>query len=164
MFNHKKTAKNKPSAKPKRSEFHVQKALCSYAKLKYPRALWRSDMSGIKLDRKTAAIYWRDLAKYRGLPDWVCYEHFADKFIGLQIELKVEGYELWDVLDRNAGTEKEQAHVQEQLDMIEILRSRGWCAGFAVGSLMACNLLDAYMSGDLKKVNKYIYPKINPLL
>lgn len=153
---------NKP---PKnRTEFDVQKTLCDYAKLQYPRALWRSDMSGIKLDKVTAAIYWKHLAKYRGLPDWVCYEHFADKFIGLQIELKVEQYKLWDVLDGNAGTKKEQEHVQEQLDMIEILRSRGWCAGFAVGARTACNLLDAYMQGDLAKVNKFIYPKIDAIL
>ena len=147
----------------KRSEFDVQKTLCQYAKLKYPNLLWRSDMSGITLGKKVAIQYWTHLAKYRGFPDWVCYEPMPQcDFVGLQLELKIEGFDIATIIEKKLHLSS-SAHISEQWTMIQSLRERGWAAGFVVGSKSACSALDAYLDADIKKLNQFIYPPI-PIL
>lgn len=152
--------RNVPSG---RKEEHDHKALCKYMKLRYKGVLWRSDMSGLPLAKNVAVEYWRDYAKYRGLPDWVCYAHCKNWFNGLQIEIKVDGFDLRGVLKGVAGSKKMQKHHNEQLDRILDLRNLGWCCGFAVGFDGCKGLLDAYMEGDLKEMNEHIYPTIKPI-
>lgn len=146
-----------------RKEQHDHKSLCDYMKLRYKGCLWRSDMSGLPLAKSVAATYWRDFAEYRSMPDWCCYVHFKDLFVGLQIEIKVHGFDLMGVLNGKAGSKEMQQHHQEQLEMIYKFRDLAWCAGFCVGYDNCKGLLDAYMNGDLEDINRFIYPRIKPI-
>jgi hypothetical protein len=164
----KKKKSNKGMSNPRRNVPYGRKEevdhdmLCKYMTLRYKGVLWKPDMSGIPLSKPVAARYWR-IAEYRGFPDWVCFAHCRDWFCGLHIEIKVHGFDLLGVLDGKAGGEKMQQHHQEQLERIWDLRKLGRCAGFAVGFDNCKGLLDAYMEGDLKKINRHIYPKITPI-
>lgn len=146
-----------------RKEATDHKMLCKYMKLKYKGVLWRSDMSGLPLSKAVAATYWRDYAEYTSLPDWCCYAHCRDWFVGLQIEIKVDGFDLAGVLDGRCGSKQKQKHHREQLERIWDFRKLGWCCGFGVGFDNCRNILDAYMDGDLEKINRHIYPKIKPI-
>jgi hypothetical protein len=143
--------------KRKRTEFDVQKALCKYVGYKYPNAEYFSDLAGTH--KKATKEY--QLRKGRGWPDWMLFEVMDTRFNALMLELKKEGQEKY--MFNLDGSLKKNIHLQEQLEKIYKLRDRGYCAGFAIGSAAACCAVDAYLSGDMAKLNRYIWPAISPI-
>jgi len=140
-----------------RSEYDVQKSLCQYIAWKYPKAEYFSDLAGTH-DKKIKEY---QLRKLRGWPDFYLFELMDTRFNSLMLELKKEGQEKYMFL--KDGSLKKNKHLQEQLAKIYKMRERGFCAGFVVGSVAACAIVDAYLVGDLDKINKHIWPKIKPI-
>jgi len=119
------------------SEESLQKSICDYLKIQYPKIIFNSDMSGIKLT-KGQAIKASKLRSNKGFPDIVIYEPRGE-YHGLFIELKKEG----EVLYKRNG-EAVTEHVQEQINCINLLRAKGYCAGFAIGFNEAKTVIDSY--------------------
>jgi hypothetical protein len=142
----------------KRSEFDVQKTLCEYVAWRYPKAEYFGDLAGTH--KKATKEY--QLRKGRGWPDFYLFELMDTRFNSLMLELKKEGQEKY--LFNKDGSLRQNQHLQEQLAKIHKMRARGFCAGFAVGAVAACAIVDAYLDCDLARINKYIYPKITPIL
>lgn len=141
----------------KRSEFHVQKALCQHIAWKYPKVEYFSDLAGTH--KKKTKEY--ELRKGRGWSDFFLFERMDTRFSVLMLELKKEGQEKYMFLKN--GSLRDNKHLQEQLAKIYKMRERGYCAGFVVGSVAACAIVDAYLVGDLDKINRHIWPKIKPI-
>ena len=95
-------------------------------------------MSGVKLT-KFQAVKASKLRSSRAFPDLVIYEPRGN-YHGLFIELKAEGTRLYK---RNLTPVTE--HIKEQLNMLDKLYERGYCARFAVGFDEAKKLIDEYL-------------------
>ncbi len=137
----------------KRTEFHVQKVLCQYTKLKYPHTRFVSSLSGAGLSR--AQRKFQTLRSHKGDPDWMLFWR-TKQFNGLAVELKKEGSKIF----KKDGKTLKSIHLQEQLSFLKYLHFQGFCAGFCIGAKNACDLVDAYMLNDLDKINTLIYPQI----
>lgn len=138
--------------KSKTPEYDLQKAIASYLKLKYPKALFNSDLGGVKLSlgtaRKMAAI-----RPFRGHPDLSIYERKGG-FAGLFLELKAQGVKLKYKASLGYAIDE---HQQEQYAYLLKLEEQGFCCSFAVGFDEAKSIIDAYMNEDfetLKQIKK----------
>jgi len=120
------------------SEESLHKSICDYIKVQYPKILFNSDMSGIKLT-KGQAVKASKLRSNKGYPDISIYEPRGG-FHGLFVELKKEGEVLYK---RNGAAVTE--HVREQIICMYLLRTKGYCAGFAIGFNEAKTVIDDYL-------------------
>ena len=71
------------------SEYQLHKSVVNFINLKYPKAVYRSDLSGVKMNIGTIAKM-SALNKWKGFPDLIIYEPNGI-FLGLAIELKQDG-------------------------------------------------------------------------
>jgi hypothetical protein len=125
--------------KPQQTELQLHQQVCQYIRLKYPKAIFNSDMAGsMKLTIGQASRI-NTLRSSRGFPDVVIYEPRM-KFSGCFIELKREGYKLF-----NKKGEYKTKHLKEQHAMLRKLFERGYYAVFAVGFDEARKHIDVYM-------------------
>ena len=148
--------KYKYRTRQKRTEHDVQKVLCKYTMLKYPFARQVNSISGVNLS-KTQRGKLKELRQYKGDPDWYL-QYRTNLFTTLALELKLEGT---NIFKKNG--ELKTDHLKRQLSFIMYQRSQGYCSGFAIGSAAACCAVDAYLSGDMAKLNRYIWPAIKPI-
>ena len=121
------------------NEDKIHAQVCAYIRLQYPKALFNSDLSGIKLTMGQS-VKVKNLRSGRGFPDLVIYER-RGSYAACFIELKADGVKLWK---RNGDWAN--AHLREQADMISELIDRGYFASFAVGFDEAKRLIDGYMA------------------
>ncbi len=123
----------------------IQKQVCSYLRLKYPRAIFRSDFaSGMRMTKNQAVNHAR-MQSGRGFPDLFIYEKSASgKWNGLAIELKNDGETVYLKIGPRKGLLTLDEHVQEQAAMLQALRERGFYADFAVGYQQAVDIIDSY--------------------
>lgn len=122
------------------TEAQTQKAVCLYVKAQYPKAIFWSDLSGIKLSIGLATKL-KNLKSHRGIPDWFC--PIASRgYTGLFLELKKPGIKL----KKRDGNWKSE-HLKEQSDMIDSLKEEGYFASFAIGFDQAKELIDWYLGG-----------------
>jgi len=125
-------------------ESDIQMALCTYCRLKYPKALFNVDLSGVNLS-KTQSGKAKMMRSGKGYPDFVLYEP-KGQYHGLFIELKAEGTKLYKY--NNHGIDyalPATDHIAEQLNMINKIREKGYFAALACGTDEAMSLLDEYM-------------------
>lgn len=136
----------------------VHKQVCTYLKRQYPKVMFNTDLSGLRL---TPGLYNKvqDLRSGRGWPD-IMIPKRSGEYSGLYIELKANR----DSLYTKKGTYKSQKqkeymrvgrkkifigyvdHIQEQLEMIEYLKNEGYYACFACGFEEARTIIDNYLS------------------
>ena len=121
------------------TESSLHRAVCDYIRYQYPRVLFNSDLSGIRLTMGQA-VQVKRLRSSRAFPDLVIYEP-RGRYHGLMLELKLEGTRL---LKRD-GESWATPHIQEQARMIEQLEGRGYSAAFACGFEEAKDIIDAYL-------------------
>ncbi len=119
-------------------ETEIQMALCKYCRLKYPKALFNVDLSGMNLS-KTQSGQAKVMRSGKGFPDFMLYEP-KGQYHGLFIELKAEGIKLY-----KESREPTTDHVIEQLAMIDELKKRGYQAMICIGLDHAMIALDTYM-------------------
>ena len=146
---------------PKSEEVLHQKVV-NYLKTNYPGLLFRTDFAaGIKLTIGQAKKH-AGLQAGRAWPDlFIATPMYKDQlvdFYGLFIELKKEGTQL--VREKDASrvlkgeTERRlkgdwwDKHIEEQADVLQMLKLNGYCATFAVGYEDAINVIDRYLNGN----------------
>ena len=120
------------------SEAKLHAQVCDYIRLQYPKALFNSDASGLRLTMGQA-IKMKRLRSSRGYPDLMIYEPRRD-YHGFFIELKREGEKLF-----NRKGDWRTDHLREQADMISDLKNRGYYATFGIGFEDAKLQIDKYM-------------------
>lgn len=129
------------------TEAILHQQVCEYLKIRYPRAIFRTDFaSGLKLSMPQAIVH-KKLQSSRAWPDLQIVEpshpDYEQKYIGLFIELKRDG----TVVFKKDGTIRADPHLQEQAEMLERLRQRGYKAEFAIGFVQAREIIDDYLGG-----------------
>lgn len=120
------------------TEEREQKQLIDYIRLQYPKAVAWSDLNGIRLPIGLATRV-KSLKTHRGVPDIFLPEP-RHSYFGLFLEMKKTG----EKLKKKNGDWKSD-HIAEQAQMIDMLRSRGYAAGFAAGFDQAKHIVDAYL-------------------
>ena len=68
------------------------------------------------------------------------------KYAGLMIELKRDGTRIFE----KDGTVVADAHIREQMEVLQELERRGYKACFAVGFDQAKRIIDEYLGGPSK--------------
>ena len=128
------------------SEAKLHEQICAYIRMQYPKAIFNTDMSGIKLTMGQA-VKAKKLRSSRGFPDLMIFEprgHYSAMFL----ELKREG----EKLTKKNG-EWKSAHIEEQSRMMSLLVGRGFYANFAIGFNDAQMQIDQYMRlNDLPEI------------
>lgn len=125
------------------SEKSLQRGVCDYLRYQYPKILFNSDMSGIRLTIGQA-VQAKSLRSNDGFPDIMIYEP-KEGYHGLFIELKREGERIF----KKDGTPA-TPHITEQEYCLNLLRVRNYKAEFAIGFNKAKELIDDYLSGRYK--------------
>jgi hypothetical protein len=120
------------------SEKTLHRAVCDYLRLQYPKVLFNSDMSGLRLTMGQA-VQAKTLRSMSGFPDLVIYEP-RHGYHGLFVELKREGERIIKK-DGSAAT----PHISEQFKMLRALVDRGYYAHMCVGFDMAREIIDNYL-------------------
>lgn len=127
-------------------EHQLYEKIARYLQTSYPDVIYRFDIAAdLKLTKGQAAKHKR-LHPKRGYPD-LFVAHVAtigDRYYhGLYLELKAEGNSPF----KKDGTLKKDEHLEEQEEMLEALRSRGYMANFATGFDEAKKIIDDYLGG-----------------
>jgi hypothetical protein len=127
-------------------ETEIQKALCRYVSLKYPKVLFNCDCSGLNLSKAQSGIA-SVIRSDKGFPDFVMYEP-KGRYHGLFIEIKKEG----ELLHKKTGQKNnftvevyKNDHIKEQSDILHALQQKGYYALFGIGLDECMNIVDNYM-------------------
>lgn len=129
-----------------KSESNMHMQLAQYIRLQYPQVLFHTDFAaGIKMTMGQA-VKNKQLQSGRGWPDlFIAYprEAYGTSYIyhGLFLELKKEGVR---VLLANGEFSKE-AHLQEQLAILEQLSDHGYACRVVAGFEQAKFVVDQYL-------------------
>lgn len=139
-------------------ESTLQCHVADYLRLQYPNVIFHSDYgSGIKLTPGQARVQYRQNGGRRSWPDMFIAEpkvKTLDRstntqrfYSGLMIELKREGTRIY----KKNGELVSNEHIQEQAEMLNELRERGYAARFAVGFDQAKQIIDEYLGGPIER-------------
>ena len=120
------------------AEENLQIAVCNYLRAQYPKVLFNSDLSGIKLTMGQA-VKAKKLRSSKGFPDLVIYEPRGN-YHALFLELKREGEKI-----TNKKGELKTDHLREQEEIIQKLNLKGYLACFAIGFDEAKKIIDLYL-------------------
>lgn len=121
-------------------EENLQLAVSKYIKMQYPKVLFTSDASGVRLNMGQA-VAMKAMKSGKGWPDMFIAEPSGD-YHGLFIELKKEGEKLY----KKDGVTPKTEHLEDQMVMIEKLHLKGYFACFAIGFDQAKTVIDNYLS------------------
>jgi hypothetical protein len=121
------------------SEYSEHKAVANYIKLQYPKVIFTSDSSGIRLSIGNAKKMLALKAKYK-IPDLIILEPNSISN-GLIIEIKRKDKSPYL---KNGNLSKSE-HVQSQNKTLEMLRDKGYSACFGVGFDNCKEIIDNYM-------------------
>lgn len=139
------------------SEHNLYERIARYLQLQYPNVIYRFDIGAdIKLTMGQAAKHKR-LHPERGYPDLFIAEPKNTKVKtaldggyslvkiktlgGLYLEIKTESNSPY----KKDGTLKKDKHLDEQAEMLEKLRARGYKAEFGVGLEECKQIIDEYL-------------------
>lgn len=125
------------------AEENLHRSVCDFIRLKYPGALFTSDVGSgsIRLTKGQAGRF-SMLRSGRGWPDLFIAEPRGE-YYGLFIEIKVESR---GVVLKN-GQMSVKRHIQEQSAMLDSLNERGYFARFGFGVDHCREIIDWYMRG-----------------
>ena len=125
------------------SESQTQQQIAVYLRLNYPNVMFHSDFgAGVHLTSRQAATQKRQNGGQRAWPDMFVAEPNKG-YSGLFIELKREGTRL-----KRKDGKWASPHLEEQAEVLDRLRFRGYKAEFACGFDEARNLIDEYLKGE----------------
>lgn len=134
-------------------EAQLQKMVCSYLKLQYRNAIFRSDTASGRWEYNNRHLHDKvALHSSKAWPDLFIYEPrevtlkdgTKQMFYGLALELKKEGTTIIVSRGERKGHLTSDPHIQEQFLMLKDLKSRGFYATFAVGFDEAQKIIDWY--------------------
>ena len=130
------------SSNPKYTEEQEHHYVCNYISLYYPDVIYFTDGSGLKLTRNLA-IRFSKLKSSRGIPDIIIPEP-KGKYHGLFIELKRTG----SIAYKKDGSIKQDVHLEEQNEVLEKLKKKGYFACFCMGRQESIDIINWYMGLD----------------
>jgi len=122
-------------------EKQLHKQICRFIKLQYPKVIFLSDMSGLKVSIGTA-IQMKSLRSSRGLPDLLLLKPNKD-FYGLFIEIKTKTS---DVYLKDGKTLRNNEHVKEQSEILDRLSKLGYKAVYGIGYDNCINIIKEYLN------------------
>lgn len=135
------------------SEQQLHKQICDYLLLQYPKVLFNTDMSGVKLP-KGLAVKASKLRSHKGMPDIQIFESSGKmvvkydsidlvvfQFSGLFLEVKKE------TPYKKNGELKSDEHLKEQDNLHKLLRKQGYFVSFVWTFEMAKKIIDDYLRG-----------------
>lgn len=132
-------------------EHQLYEKIARYLQENYPDVIYRFDIAAdLKLTKGQAAKHKR-LHPKRGYPDLFIAQSaprcidgsWKYEYYGLYLEIKAEGNSPF----KKDGSLKKDEHLEEQEEMLEALRSKGYKAEFATGFEEAKKLIDDYLGG-----------------
>lgn len=123
----------------RKAEDNLHLSVARYLRLAYPKVIFNTDLSGIRLTKGQAGRV-SVLRSSRAFPDIVIYEP-RKGYGGLFLELKRDGVRVF----KKDGTLVADEHVREQAAMLKELEKRGFYASFAIGFVAAQKLIDWYL-------------------
>jgi hypothetical protein len=116
----------------------LHRQICEYIRNQYPKILFNTDLSGIKLTMGQAKQI-KNLRSNKGFPDLVIYEPKGG-FAGLFLELKASSPYKKD------GQLYKDEHLKNQHRVINILLGKGYLACFVWTFDFAKQVIDDYMN------------------
>jgi hypothetical protein len=120
-------------------EANLHQNICSYIRQQYPKVLFNTDLSGLKLTLGQA-VKVKQLRSSNGFPDLMIF--YPNKnYHGLFIELKKDGTKLY----KKDGITPVNEHIKEQFEIIDKLGVLGYCATFGIGFDEVKQIIDLYM-------------------
>ncbi len=126
----------------------LHQQVCDYIRIQHPTVIFRTDFAaGVKMTFGQAARHKR-LQSGRAYPDiFIAEQHYSkedkEMYGGLFLELKASN------IYKKDGSLLSNPHVQEQADMLQRLRDKGYRAEFAVGFEEAREIIDQYLGKEL---------------
>lgn len=121
-------------------EKDLHRAVCEYLRLQYPKVMFNSDMSGLRLTIGQATQAKR-MRSNQGFPDIVIYEA-RHGYHALFLELKREGERIF----LKDGKTPTTPHIAEQAECINKLCDRMYNAQFVIGFDEAREVIDRYLN------------------
>ena len=129
----------------------LQKQVCQYLKLQYPKMIFHSDYSaGLHLPI-WLAVRRKELNSDRGLPDLYILKRKGN-LSGLVLELKIDGEKLY-----KKNGEYKTEHIKEQAEILLRLRAENWAACFGIGFDSCKWIIDTYLKLDNLHPNLEFY-------
>jgi hypothetical protein len=122
-----------------RPEELLQISVCKYISFAYPKVVFTSDASGVRLSMGVA-IKLKKMRSSDAIPDLLILEPRGE-YHGLMLELKVKSPYLKD-----GQTLSTTEHVQDQNKTLSKLSKLGYKAQFATGFDESKQVIDAYMA------------------
>ena len=120
-------------------QIHLQ--VCRYLDLQYPKVIYTSDSSGVRVSIGMAKALKAIRCKGYKIPDLIIM-HPNRLYHGLIIEIKKD---LSQIL-KKSGHFKNDKHVQEQLKSLEELKRLGYAAIFGCGFDHCKSVIDEYFN------------------
>ena len=124
------------------TESDIQIKVSQYIKEKYPDVIFTFDASGLRLPIGYAMKI-KKMRSSNGIPDLLVFEPKGG-YNGLFIELKKDGVKIYKK-DYTFTSE----HYEEQFNVIEALKDKGYCAMFAFGLDEAKAIIDFYLDDSI---------------
>jgi len=121
----------------KEQDIHI--AICSYIKLKYPKVIFTSESSGLRVSMYQAKLL-KKMRSSAGLPDIMVFEPRRN-YYGLFMEVKREDFAVY----KKDGGLVSNTHIEEQEEILHRLNQRGYLASFVRGFDDAKALIDYYL-------------------
>lgn len=138
----------------KHIESKIAAAVSQFLKVQYPNVIWRFDLAADLNLTISQAVRNKQLNPHRGYCDLFIAEPIGN-YCGMFLELKISKEEVY----KKDGTFKKKTvkdksgkaydHIQEQFEMIETLRKKGYYANFGLGFQDSITQIKDYMGGKL---------------
>jgi len=120
------------------TEKDLHKSICFYLQAQYPKVIFNTDMSGLKLTMGQS-VQAKKLRSSNGFPDITILEP-STGYNALFIEVKKE------TPYKKDGTLKSNRHLEEQQEMHKQLMIKGYYAAFVWSFEQAKEILDEYLN------------------
>jgi len=123
-------------------QLHLQ--ICTYLKLQYPKVIFNTDASGMKMSIGEA-VRVKKLRSSNSIPDIVIYEQYYPNinlnlsYAGLFLEVKAK------TPYKKDGKLKAGEHLQKQNNMLNSLNEKGYKAVFVWEFEQAKEIIDKYL-------------------
>ena len=121
------------------TEEQLHKHICHYIKIQYPKVLFNTDLSGIRLTKGTAKKV-KSLRSNKGFPDIVIYKK-TKYYNALFLEVKKE------TPYKKHGKLKKNERLQQQQEVMKRLNREGYMALFVWNFETAKLIIDEHMKG-----------------
>lgn len=121
------------------TEKQIHAQVCKYIDFKYPKVIYTSDSSGVRVSIGMAKALKAIRCKGYKIPDLIIM-HPNRLYHGLIIEIKKDAGQILS----KSGTFKKDKHVQEQLKALTELKRLGYAAIFGCGFDHIKSVIDEY--------------------